>query len=345
MGNVFLGSYPLASQAAPSVTTTLSSIVIAPGTSVYDTAILAGVSNTAGGNVKYYYFTNGICTSGRTLEDTKTVTNGVVPNSVTHSFALVGSYSWQAVYSGDLLNSAATSPCEPLAVTASGVCDPTIQICPSSVAEGLGSISFNFDSFKWYSYSPSCSPGGTIDNGLSPNTSPSTSCHLSPTKVNGAPLAYSISSATWSAAGCSAGAFCIFSANITNADPHQRTIVLSSSTQLWFSNFNLKPGGGTAQSWAYGLISMNGNGTIPTSPLTTATAAPTVTIAWNHMTTIFFGINRGGNPDQSSAYNASPIFLLFSGSLICSAGNPNCSPLGTFSWGEDFPLATTLWTS
>ena len=56
-----------------------------------DTAALFGVTSNAGGNVKYYLFTNSGCSGTGTLISTVTVTGGNVPNSATHQFTSVGS--------------------------------------------------------------------------------------------------------------------------------------------------------------------------------------------------------------------------------------------------------------
>ena len=59
----------------------------------------------------YTIYTNTACTSGAIDAGTKTVTNGSVPNSDGIVFNSVGTWYWQAVYSGDASNAAATSAC------------------------------------------------------------------------------------------------------------------------------------------------------------------------------------------------------------------------------------------
>src|SRR6266699_4107259 len=93
----------------------VTSIVL--GTAVHDTATLSGQTATAGGTVTYAFWTTGTCTGTRTAAGTVTVTNGVVPNSNTFTPTTVGSYSFNATYSGDANNAAATATCEPLTVT------------------------------------------------------------------------------------------------------------------------------------------------------------------------------------------------------------------------------------
>jgi len=103
-------------KAAPSITTTLSHLGIIAGQSVTDSAVLKG-GYKATGTVTYEYFSGGACSGTPTnVGSAVTVTNGVVPNSASHAFKTVGTYSWKAVYSGDKNNGAAASPCERLTV-------------------------------------------------------------------------------------------------------------------------------------------------------------------------------------------------------------------------------------
>lgn len=102
--------------ATPSMFTTPSSfsITAAPWT-VTDTATLVGASSNAGGTVTYNLYDDGSCGgSGGTIVQTYTVTvtDGSVP-SVSFTFSSFGSYSIQAVYSGDANNVGFTSGCEP----------------------------------------------------------------------------------------------------------------------------------------------------------------------------------------------------------------------------------------
>ena len=104
-------------KATPSIATLLSSTTVIIGGSVTDSATLSGATNNAGGTVTYRYYTGGTCSGAATnVGSPVTVTNGVVPNSVSQQFSTAGSYSFNAVYSGDLNNNGATSGCEPLSV-------------------------------------------------------------------------------------------------------------------------------------------------------------------------------------------------------------------------------------
>src|SRR5439155_14424119 len=104
----------------PSLTTVVNSTVAPLGTLVSDEAILTGGFPSTGvtGTVIYTLFPNGACTTGT---GTVVSTVGVgpsnnVPPSATVTPAAAGSYSFNAVYSGDSNNNAVTSACEPFTV-------------------------------------------------------------------------------------------------------------------------------------------------------------------------------------------------------------------------------------
>lgn len=59
----------------------------------------------------------GACSGSVTGTDTETVTNTVVPTPGAFAASTAGTYSFQAVYSGDANNNAATSTCKILTVT------------------------------------------------------------------------------------------------------------------------------------------------------------------------------------------------------------------------------------
>jgi hypothetical protein len=103
--------------ASPSITTTLSSPEITAGQSVNDTATLNGATTNAGGTVTYYYFIAGSCKVGEVqVGSPVTVTDGKVPTSASQQFNTIGSYSWDAYYSGDANNQPNLSSCESLTV-------------------------------------------------------------------------------------------------------------------------------------------------------------------------------------------------------------------------------------
>jgi uncharacterized repeat protein (TIGR01451 family) len=125
----------IAIQATPSITTLLSSEEVSVGDEVHDTAVLAGATADAGGTVTYVVFNNADCSGDPvyTLGPVD-VTDGVVPNSPAQVFDTAGDYQWQARYSGDAKNAAATSECgtEPLTVLA-----PALSIIKTSDTEAM----------------------------------------------------------------------------------------------------------------------------------------------------------------------------------------------------------------
>ena len=120
----------------PTIATHLSSVSIAVGGSVFDSATLSDASDTAGGTVTYSYYLGNSCGGTATLVSQVAVTNGSAPDSALQTFNNVGSYSWNAVYSGDPGNNAATSACEPLDVNRAGP-SITTTVSPSTITIGL----------------------------------------------------------------------------------------------------------------------------------------------------------------------------------------------------------------
>ena len=72
----------------------------------------SGAGRGAGGTVTYTVYSDSACTTSFAGAGTKTVTNGVVPDSNGVQFDTAGSYYWQAAYSGDAGNSSANSSCQ-----------------------------------------------------------------------------------------------------------------------------------------------------------------------------------------------------------------------------------------
>jgi len=98
-------------KASPGIGTTLSATEVRTGSSVHDSSALSGARAPAGGTVTYTVYTDNACTAGAVDAGTKTVTNGIVPDSNALQFNIAGDYYWQAVYSGDDNNNGASSPC------------------------------------------------------------------------------------------------------------------------------------------------------------------------------------------------------------------------------------------
>src|SRR5256886_1494387 len=134
------GCEPLTvSVAGVNITTSLSATTITVGGSVSDSSTLHSQTSTASGTVTYSDFANGNCASPATVVASVTVTNGVVPSSGLVTFNSAGSFSFEAVYSGDLNNNGAASPCEPLTVNKAS---PTLAtaLSSSSIVVGMTGV-------------------------------------------------------------------------------------------------------------------------------------------------------------------------------------------------------------
>jgi len=125
-GNKFSAIYPppAIGNVVPTITTSLSQSAIQPGGSVYDTSVLSGIRGSAAGDtVQYQWFNNGLCTGSGllgsvtvTVSSTNTVPASSSVSGGTPTFPNAGSYSWDAIFSGDTNNAGATSSCELLTV-------------------------------------------------------------------------------------------------------------------------------------------------------------------------------------------------------------------------------------
>ena len=100
------------SASQPTVALNASETTGPPGDTVHASASLSGVLPGAGGTVTYTVYSDSFCTSFFAGAGTKTVTNGVVPDSNAVLFSTAGTYYWQAAYSGDAQNAGATSLCQ-----------------------------------------------------------------------------------------------------------------------------------------------------------------------------------------------------------------------------------------
>ena len=100
--------------------------------------MLTGATATAGGTVTYTVYTNDTCTVLGATAGIVTVTGGVVPDSDPVTFTTAGTFFWQAVYSGDANNLAATSVCttETLVVSPNAPSIATLLVPPGPVAIG-----------------------------------------------------------------------------------------------------------------------------------------------------------------------------------------------------------------
>ena len=134
-------------KASPSITTSLSASSIIAGTTAHDSSTITGLVNSTGtGTVTYSYYTNNTCTANAVTVGSVTVpTSGTVPNSPAATLGSVGTYYWQAVYSGDSNNNGASSTCtfsnnEKLTVT---IASPTIATSLSSGSILAGTTAYD----------------------------------------------------------------------------------------------------------------------------------------------------------------------------------------------------------
>ena len=126
----------------PTIATTLSKSRAEVGTVIHDSATLAGVTADAGGTVKYTVFSDATCRTVAQEAGSVNVNKGSVPNSNDIPFNNVGTWYWQAVYSGDGNNAGATSACT----------EETLVIDPSQTP---------FMSFKGATATPKATPTPT----------------------------------------------------------------------------------------------------------------------------------------------------------------------------------------
>ncbi len=85
-----------------------------------DQATVSGSAGTPTGTVTFTFFTNGTCAPTGTAAGAPTLAGGVATSN-SEGPLNAGSYSFQAVYSGDANYNGSTGACEPLTVTANFV--------------------------------------------------------------------------------------------------------------------------------------------------------------------------------------------------------------------------------
>jgi len=124
----------------PTISTTLSQTPANIGQPVHDSATLSGASSDASGTVTYSVYTDTACTLNKQDAGTVNVSNGSVPDSNPITFTNAGTFYWQAVYSGDTNNNAASSACtsETLVVNPNPT---TIKTGPTLVPNDSATIS------------------------------------------------------------------------------------------------------------------------------------------------------------------------------------------------------------
>jgi hypothetical protein len=137
-GGIVDCTYTNHTKVSPRIATLLSQTAANIGDSITDSSTLSGATSDAGGTVTYSAYAGAnTCTGTDLLNSTVTVTNGTVPNSGAFIPTAAGSYSFQAVYSGDTNNNGASSVCstEQLLVKA----NPSISTTLSATSVPVGS--------------------------------------------------------------------------------------------------------------------------------------------------------------------------------------------------------------
>jgi hypothetical protein len=107
------------------------------GASAFDTATVTGVPGiTPTGTVTYAFFTNNACTGTGSPSGKVTLTStGAVANSDTEGPLAAGSYSFEAVYSGDAHYAGSDSVCEPFTVAKASSTPATVVFDPATKAQ------------------------------------------------------------------------------------------------------------------------------------------------------------------------------------------------------------------
>jgi uncharacterized repeat protein (TIGR01451 family) len=150
----------------PSLSTSLSTSSLTVGGSTHDSATLTGATSNAGGTVTYTVYPNSSCSGGGQPAGTVAVSGGTVPISNTIQFNTAGTYYWQASYSGDANNGAATSPCssEVLVVNAT---KPSLSTSLSASSLTVGGSTHDSATLT----GATSNAGGTVTYTVYPNSS------------------------------------------------------------------------------------------------------------------------------------------------------------------------------
>jgi hypothetical protein len=144
------------------------------GASFHDTATVTGVAGFAPtGTVTYRLFHNGTCAAPVSTTQTVTLAGGLVPPSNSTGPLGPGSYSFEAIYSGDANHAASTSPCEPFTVTQAVAPTATEVIVDATGLPPTGSetAGTSFHDTATVTGADGITPTGTVTYRLFPNGS------------------------------------------------------------------------------------------------------------------------------------------------------------------------------
>lgn len=138
-------TFVTATSNSSTISATLSTTTsVLAGSIVHQSSTLSNVTANASGTVAYTVYSNSSCSTPVQGAGVRTVTNGIVPDSDNVTFNNPGTYYFQAVYSGDQNNSAATTTCANGILTVTAVPtqtknSPTITTTLSSTSIQVGS--------------------------------------------------------------------------------------------------------------------------------------------------------------------------------------------------------------
>jgi hypothetical protein len=171
---------------SPTIATSLSDSSVSVGASVHDSATLSGATADAGGTVTYTVYSDNACTQNPTDAGTKTVTNGIVPDSNDVTFNTAGTFFWQASYSGDANNNPAISDCtsEKLVVKTKPAISTTLSANPVNIgadvhdsatlsgatADASGTVTYTVYSDNTCTQNPRDAGTVTVNNGVVPDS-------------------------------------------------------------------------------------------------------------------------------------------------------------------------------
>ena len=137
------------------------------GSSVFDTATVTptptGTGFTPTGSVAYTFFTSVDCTTGGTAAGGGALVAGLPPNSNTEGPLAAGSYSFQAIYSGDANVGGSTSVCEPLTISAGTTVTATVIKNAAGGATVTGALPLGSSVFDTATVTPT--PAGFTPTG------------------------------------------------------------------------------------------------------------------------------------------------------------------------------------
>src|SRR3989475_1421 len=293
-------------KASPIVTTTLSQNVITVGNSVSDSVTISN-GFQAGGTVAYSFYTGSTCSGIPTIVGSPvTVTNGAAPSSVLQPFNTAGSFGWNAAYSGDSNNGAATSACEPLTVNPKGV---AITTSLSSTTIVVGSSAYDSAILT----GSTSNAGGTVTYNLFSN-------------------------------GMCSGTFSIIS-QVTVASstvPNSRSVIFNSTTAFsWNAGYSGDANNAQATSVCEPLTI---NKDSPTIATTSSAPSGTVGSAFHDSVTLSGAYNAGGTVTYSIFSNnacsgngasvGNPVIV--TGGIVPDSVSTTPSPAGPYSFQASY---------